>query len=68
MSAPTLAPLMPVPLLTLTFRPCTVLPLPSVTLAIVGRDPAAMARFGETLRPSPLPISCWLFSRVKAPA
>ena len=36
-----------VPLLTLTFRPCTVLPEARVTLAIVGREAAAIDRFGE---------------------
>src|SRR5512143_2968866 len=59
-SDPTLEPLMPVPLLTLIFRPRTVFPEASVTLEMVGRVPAAMERFGAMARPTPLPINCWL--------
>src|SRR3990172_6000506 len=66
-SEPTLAPPMPVPLLVLTFKPRTVLPEASATLEMVGREAAAMDRFGAIVRPTPWPINCWLLSKVNAP-
>src|SRR5262245_39678794 len=66
-NAPTLAPLMPVPVLVLTFSPRTVLSAASVILATAGRAAAAIERLGASVNPTPWPISGWFFSSVKPP-
>jgi hypothetical protein len=51
--APTPAPLIPVPLFAVIFKPRTVFPELRTRFASVGRDAGAMERFGVIVNPTP---------------